>query len=116
MMYELVLVAGDSAHHAGHYLADAADPSQVRYLADVVNPGQGVEPPGAGKLKTVVQWVAWVVLALCVTGVLVVAGRMALSHQRGQGGEHATGLAYVLGACVLVGIASGLVGTLVGGE
>ncbi|MFI2373178.1 hypothetical protein [Streptomyces sp. NPDC018833] len=101
MMHELLLAAGDSAHNTG------------TYLAAVVDPAQGVEPPGAGKLKTVVQWVAWVVLALCVTGVLVVAGRMAVSHQRGQGGEHATGLAYVLGACVLVGIASGLVGTLV---
>ncbi|MFJ3825993.1 hypothetical protein [Streptomyces nodosus] len=101
MMHELILAAGDSAHHGSHF------------LAGVYNPGQGSEPPGAGKLKTILRWVAWIVLALCVAGILIVAGRMAVSHQRGQGGEHATSLAYVLGACILVGAASGIVGLLV---
>ncbi|MEN8649743.1 hypothetical protein ABCR94_03565 [Streptomyces sp. 21So2-11] len=79
----------------------------------MVDPGQGVKPPGFGKLTKILQWVAWIVLGLCVMGIFVVAGKMAISHQRGQGGEHATGLAYVLGACILVGTASALVTALV---
>ncbi|MFG2405351.1 hypothetical protein ACGFR8_13635 [Streptomyces brevispora] len=101
MLHDVLTVAGDIA---------SAAPAR---LSEVVNPGQGVEPPGAGKLKSILGWVAWIVLGLCVMGVLIVAGRMAISHQRGQGGEHATGLAYVLGACILVGAASALVSVLV---
>lgn len=101
MVHELLMAVGDPAN-GWHELAGPVDP------------GQGKKPPGSEGLTKAIQWVAWIVLALCVTGVLIVAGRMAVSHQRGQGGEHATGLAYVLGACILVGAASGLVGSLVG--
>jgi hypothetical protein len=38
---------------------------------------------------------------------------MAVMHQRGWGGEHATGLAWVLLACVLAGSASSIVGLLI---
>ena len=46
-------------------------------LIDVVSPGTGVQPPGTQGIVTVMGYVAWVVCALCVTGVLLVAGRMA---------------------------------------
>lgn len=98
--------------HALLTSAASAGRRAVVFLADPPNPGKGSPPPGSAQLTSILGWVAWVVLALCVCGVLVVAGRMAISHQRGQGGEHATGLAYVLGACVLVGIASTVVGML----
>ena len=29
----------------------------------VIDPGQGVAPPGAGKLTTILQWTAWGVFA-----------------------------------------------------
>jgi hypothetical protein len=82
-------------------------------LATVVDPGRGLAPPGAEGIITIVQWVAWTVLAVCVLGVLLVGARMALAHRRGEGAEHAVGLAYVLGGAVLVGSASGLVAALV---
>jgi hypothetical protein len=81
----------------------------------VLDPGAGVPPPGAEGIATLVQWVAWTVLALCVVGVLMISARMALAHRRGDVAEHATGLALVLGAAVLVGSASGLVAALVRG-
>jgi hypothetical protein len=34
----------------------------------VPDPGQGVAPPGSGKLLTILQWTAWGVFALCVAG------------------------------------------------
>lgn len=79
----------------------------------VVDPGHGVPPPGAAGITTIVEWVAWTVLTLCVVGVLMVSARMALAHRRGDAADHAAGLALVLGGAVLVGSASGLVAALV---
>jgi hypothetical protein len=84
----------------------------VHYLA-IPDPGQGVAPPGADRLLRGLQWVAWSVFGLCVAGELMVAGKMAISHRRGEGGEHAAGLAWVAGACVLAGSASAFVGGLI---
>jgi hypothetical protein len=79
----------------------------------VIDPGEGTAPPGSDKLTTLVGYVAWGVFALCVVGVLVAAGRMALAHHRGGGGgEQATSLGWVLVACVVAGSASALVGAL----
>ncbi|MBO8197284.1 hypothetical protein ACFW4X_24205 [Streptomyces smyrnaeus] len=75
--------------------------------------GGGAAPPGADGLVTVLKWVAWSVTALCVAGIFGVAARMAVDHSRGGGREHVKGLGFVLGACVLVGSASGVVGALV---
>ena len=79
----------------------------------VVDPGQGIAPPGSEGIVTIVSWVAWTVLAVCVLGVLLVGARMAVAHRRGEGAEHAVSLAYVLGGAVLVGSASGLIAALV---
>jgi hypothetical protein len=82
-------------------------------VADVPNPGTGTQPPGTGGLVTILGWVAWGACALCVAGLVIVAGKMAINHERGVAGQHATGLAWVMLACVVVGAASGLVGALV---
>ncbi len=82
-------------------------------LLAVVNPGTGIQPPGTQGIVTAMGYVSWVVCALCVTGVLLVAGRMALHHRQGIGGEHLSGLAWVLAACILVAAGSGVVGALI---
>ena len=82
-------------------------------LAAVIDPGTGTQPPGTQGIVTALGYVSWVVCALCVAGVLLVAGRMAVSHRQGGGGEHMSGLAWVLGACILVACASGVVGALI---
>ena len=79
----------------------------------VVDPGTGTQPPGTQGIVTAMGYVSWVVCALCVTGVLLVAGRMALHHRQGIGGEHMSGLAWVLAACILVAAGSGVVGALI---
>ncbi|WP_219826026.1 hypothetical protein [Nonomuraea typhae] len=78
----------------------------------IPDPGTGTPPPGSEKLLTALGWAAWIVTGACVAGVLGVAGRMAIVHHRGEGGQHAAGLAWVMASCVLVGSASGLVGAL----
>lgn len=82
------------------------------YLA-VLDPGQGVAPPGSDKVTTAVSWIAWGVLAACVAGLLFCAAKMALSHRQGSGGEHGSALGWVMAACIVAGSASGLVGALV---
>jgi hypothetical protein len=80
----------------------------------VFNPGQGAPPPGAiaGDLDTVLSWIAWGVFSIAVVAMLVVAGRMMLSHHRGQGGDHGASLGYVLGGTILAASASAIVGVL----
>lgn len=81
---------------------------------DPYNPGSGKAPPHTvlTKLHTLMDWVAYIVTSLCVVGIIIVAGRMAIMHRRGEGGEHAAGLAWVAAACILVGSASAIVGAL----
>lgn len=79
----------------------------------VLDPGEGAPPPGAEGIVTIVQWVAWVVLAACVVGVLLVGARMAVAHRRGEGASYAAELGLVLGAAVLVSSASALIAALV---
>lgn len=81
--------------------------------AGVLDPGEGVPPPGAEGIVTIVQWIAWTVLAVCVVGVLLVGGRMAVAHRRGEGARYAAELGFVLGGAILVGSASGLIAALV---
>jgi hypothetical protein len=83
-------------------------------LIAVINPGQGTAPPGVdGPVTTIIGWAAWVVFALAVVGILVVAGSMIISHRNGRGGEHGAGLAYVLGGTILAAAASGIIGAVV---
>lgn len=103
----LPAAVSDASSHLSHVLAAAPQPTGV---PDVDG---GEAPPGADGLLTVLKWVAWTVTTLCVSGIFGVAARMAVDHSRGGGREHARGLGYVMGACLLVGSASGIVGALV---
>ncbi|MER7693728.1 MULTISPECIES: hypothetical protein [Streptomyces] len=109
-MSSLLAAALDASPHIAPLADLAAAPSGPTGVPDV---GGGEAPPGAEDLLTVLKWVAWSVTALCVAGIFGVAARMAVDHSRGGGREHARGLGFVLGACLLVGSASGIVGALV---
>ncbi len=82
-------------------------------LLAVPNPGPGIAPPGAAQITKLLQYAAWIVFAACVGGVLISAGMMAIKHHRGGGSEAAGGLGWVLGACIIAGSASALVGAFV---
>ena len=85
----------------------------IAVLTAVIDPGQGSQPPNTQGLTKMVGWAAWVVFSLCVVGVLITAGSMAVAVRRGDGGEHVSRIGMVLGAAVLASAASGLVGALV---
>lgn len=102
-MHSLLMAVHDLSGH----LVALADPSDYK-------PDQSKVPSELkDKVKVLLGFVAWVVTGLCVAGVMIVGGKMAISHRRGEGGEHAAGLAWVGGACVLVGSASAIVAAIV---
>ena len=83
-------------------------------LLAIPDPGQGIAPPGSGKLLTILQWTAWGVFALCVAGVLLSAAKLAHAHNQGYGGanQHTTNLVWTLVASVIAGSAAAIVGAL----
>ena len=101
MLADVLVTAGHGADHL------------TRLFADVPNPGTGEAPPGSDKLLKLLRWGAWIVAGLCVAGVMIVAGGMAVRHNRGEGGQHGAGLAWVMAACILLGSASAVVGALI---
>jgi type IV secretory pathway VirB2 component (pilin) len=82
-------------------------------LAGVPDPGAGQAPPGSEGFLTILSWAAWIAFGVAVLGVIVAGAAMAIGRNRGDGGEHASRLAWVLAGCIVIGSASGLVGALV---
>ena len=69
-------------------------------------------PPGADKLEKVLGWVKWIAYTVCILGVLIAGAMMAVGQRRGEGGEHAARLGWVLAACIVIGAATALVDAL----
>jgi hypothetical protein len=82
-------------------------------FAQVPNPGQGQQPPGSDGFLTILEWAAWIGLAVCVAGVIICGASMAVAHRHGGASEHAARLGWVAVGCVVLGSASALVGALV---
>lgn len=108
-MHSLLAAAQSLTEPLGH-VGDAllaADP-------DDYTPNQEAVP---NELKEQVQnllgFVAWSVTGLCVAGVMMVGGKMAISHQRGEGGQHVSSLGWLGLACVLIGSAAAIVGVFI---
>ena len=82
-------------------------------LAQVPNPGGGVAPPGSEGLLTILQWAAWIGIAIGVLGVIIAGITMMIQTRRGEGGEGLAKLGWVLAGCVIVAGASGFVAAFV---
>lgn len=94
------------------YLINALPDLLSSLPLDVPDPGKGEAPPGSDGLVTILKWVFYIASAMCVLGVLIAGGMMAVSVQRGSGGEHVSRLGWALGGCIVIGAASGLVAAL----
>lgn len=61
------------------------------------------------KVDSLLGFGMYIVMAACVAGILIVAGRMAIMHRRGELGEHMGGLVAVATACILGGAGAAFV-------
>lgn len=75
----------------------------------VPDPKPQAPPEVQNKINTMLGFGLTLVIAACVAGVLIVAGRMVIAHRRGELGDSAGGLAAVAAGCVLAGSASAVV-------
>jgi hypothetical protein len=82
----------------------------AKFIPDLVSMAGGTRPPGAEGIDKVTSWVIWIAFAVCVLGVIIAGAMMAIGQRRGEGGEHAARLGWVLAACIVIGSASALVG------
>lgn len=72
-------------------------------------------PPGVQtNLDKVLGWVRWIAYSVCTLGILIAGGMMAVGQRRGEGGEHAARLGWVLAACIVIGAATALTQALGG--
>ncbi|MDX3586995.1 hypothetical protein OG920_27060 [Streptomyces europaeiscabiei] len=69
-------------------------------------------PPAVvtNELNYVLNILAWLVTAAGVCGLLIVGSRMAVSLRSGEGDEHLTQFAMVMGACIIGATAGPIVG------
>ncbi|GAA2836534.1 hypothetical protein GCM10010522_63540 [Kribbella solani] len=92
-----------------HVISEAM--SQIPLVDD---PGTGTAPPGdmGTQLNKVIGWVTWIAFSICLVGIVIAGAMMAVGQRRGEGGEHAARLGWVLAACIVIGSASMLVNAL----
>jgi MFS family permease len=77
----------------------------------LVLPMLGEPLPGSAgdKVKLVTGWVTTIAIAICILGIIIAGAMMAIGQRRGEGGEHAARLGWVLAACIVIGSAGALV-------
>ena len=92
---------------AAALVASAAAPA----AADIPAPTPR-RPPGTDGLTTLLNWGMWMVTFAGIIGVLVAAGSMMLAHRRGEGGEQASKLGWVLGGCCVAAASGPIVNVL----
>lgn len=81
--------------------------------ASIPNPGP-IQPPGTEGLVSIMGWVKWIALAVCIIGLVVAGALMAVNSRRGEGGEHMGKIAMALGGVIVISAAGALVGFLMG--
>ncbi|NYI72734.1 hypothetical protein GGQ54_003348 [Naumannella cuiyingiana] len=74
-------------------------------MIDDVNPER---PPGFEQFTTIINYVAWAAIIICVLGFVVSAARLGIAYRNGEM-EGAKGLVLALVACVIIGGAAGII-------
>src|SRR5882757_9610593 len=101
--------------NTGDHMLVIALPARAAYLlsnGSVPNPSPDAPPAIKEKVDLLLALLRYGVVAACVAGVFMVAGKAALAHRRGELHDVMGQLGAVLIACVLVASGSALVGYL----
>jgi hypothetical protein len=107
MLEAMTMWMADVVHHAAHLAAAAPTPP-----GHIPNPGQGEEPPFAGKFMTVLKWGVYFALGCGVAGFVLIGGRMAIQHRKGEGGNHMGSMIIVGFGCIVITSAYAIVNAL----
>lgn len=75
---------------------------------DLPNPTPVIPPQAAG-LLTVLNWASGIGLVLGILGVIIVGIGMVIQLRHGEGGQSMAKLGWVLGGCIVITGASGIV-------
>lgn len=67
---------------------------------------------GAAGFTTILQWVVWIALAICILSLIAGGALLAANRRRGDGQGHVGRLGIVIGAVILISGASSLVAAL----
>ncbi|SJZ61474.1 hypothetical protein SAMN02745673_00927 [Marinactinospora thermotolerans DSM 45154] len=81
--------------------------------AVIPDPGSGEAPPVGAGFTTILGWVKWLALAVCVAGLMIAGATMAIQSRRGEGGEHMGRIVMVLTGVIVIAAATSLIGFLV---
>ena len=84
----------------------------AQMIPDLIMGDGGKQPPGTEGLNTILSWVRWIAFTVCVLGIVIAGAMMAVGQRRGEGGEHAARLGWVLAACVVIASSTFLVDAL----
>lgn len=82
-------------------------------LLPMVEAPTPVAPPGSEKFMLIANWVLWGASIGCIIAVVVLGVIMAISNQRGDGGEMGKRFGLTMIGCAIVGAATGIAGALV---
>lgn len=70
---------------------------------DIPDPGSSAPPGDTGEMiGKVISWVTWIATAVCAVGIIIAGAMMAVGQRRGEGGEHAGRLAWVVAGAILI--------------
>ncbi|MGP4027392.1 hypothetical protein [Actinomadura sp. 3N407] len=104
-------------------MLDSAMTWMTNLLSDAVlltepvipDPGESTRPPGWDRFQKLLSWALWGAFMLCVAGFITIGARMAIKHQKGEGGGHMASLALVGFGCIVIMSARVFVTEIVGG-
>ena len=70
------------------------------------------QPPGTEGLNSILNWVKWVALSVCIAALIIAGARMAIQARRGEGGAHAGAIGWALIGVIIISGAVALVSAL----
>jgi hypothetical protein len=82
-------------------------------LADppIADPG-AIQPPGTGMVTTILGWIKWIALVVCIGSLIWGGAKVALSKRRGEGEEAAKAVGMPIIGAFIVSAAFTLIGFL----
>lgn len=74
-----------------------------------------VNAVGAAGFTTILGWVVWIALAICIMSLIAAGAMLAASHRRGESAAHLGRLGTILAAVILISGASSIIAAIIPG-